>query len=35
MMGLCGGELRLPLVPIAECNRAKLRDALVALGVQV
>ena len=35
MMGLCGGELRLPLVPIAECNRAKLREALVALGVQV
>ena len=33
MMGLCGGELRLPLVPISECNRAKLRDALISVGV--
>lgn len=33
MMGLCGGDLRLPLVPISECNRAKLRDALISVGV--
>jgi 4-hydroxy-tetrahydrodipicolinate synthase len=33
MMGLCGGELRLPLVPIAEENREKLRKALICAGV--
>ena len=33
MMGLCSGELRLPLVPISDCNRAKLRDALISVGV--
>jgi len=33
MMGLCGGDLRLPLVPISECNRVKLRDALISVGV--
>ena len=33
MMGLCGGELRLPLVPIAEENRVKLRNALIDAGV--
>ena len=33
MMGLCGGELRLPLVPISEPNRVKLRDALISVGV--
>ncbi len=35
MMGLCGGELRLPLVPIGDCNRAKLRDALISVGVNL
>ena len=33
MMGLCGGELRLPLVPICEENRQNLRDALISVGV--
>ena len=33
MMGLCGGELRLPLVPISDENRAILRDALISSGV--
>lgn len=33
MMGLCSGELRLPLVPICEENRAQLRDALISVGV--
>jgi len=33
MMGLCGGELRLPLVPIGDANRAKLREALISVGV--
>jgi len=35
MMGLCGGELRLPLVPIGEENRAKLRAALADAGVKL
>lgn len=35
MMGLCGGDLRLPLVPIGDCNRAKLRDALISVGVNL
>lgn len=33
MMGLCTGELRLPLTTIGEASRAKLRDALIAVGV--
>ena len=33
MMGLCSGDLRLPLVPIGEANRAKLREALISVGV--
>ncbi|HNW85721.1 MAG TPA: 4-hydroxy-tetrahydrodipicolinate synthase [Candidatus Limiplasma sp.] len=35
MMGLCGGDLRLPLVPIGEANRAKLREALISVGVSL
>lgn len=35
MMGLCGGELRLPLVSISDCNREKLREALVSVGVSL
>ena len=33
MMGLCDGELRLPLVPIGDANRQKLREALISVGV--
>jgi 4-hydroxy-tetrahydrodipicolinate synthase len=33
MMGLCGGELRLPLVPIEDGTRSKLRAALVRASV--
>jgi 4-hydroxy-tetrahydrodipicolinate synthase len=32
LMGLCGGELRLPLVPIEEGTRSKLRAALRHAG---
>jgi 4-hydroxy-tetrahydrodipicolinate synthase len=35
MMGLCGGDVRLPLVPISDCNRAKLREALISVGVNL
>ena len=35
MMGLCGGEVRLPLVPIGEENRVKLRAALIDAGVEL
>ncbi|MCE5342876.1 MAG: 4-hydroxy-tetrahydrodipicolinate synthase [Eubacteriales bacterium] len=35
MMGLCDGEVRLPLVPMGEENRAKLRQALLDFGVQL
>lgn len=35
MMGLCGGELRLPLVPVSECNRVKLKEALISVGVNL
>lgn len=33
MMGLCSGEVRLPLVPISDCNREKLREALISVNV--
>lgn len=33
MAGICGEELRLPLVPLADENRAKLRKALLDYGV--
>ncbi len=33
MMGLCTGELRLPLVPIEDGTRAKLRAALLHAGI--
>ncbi len=35
MMGLCSGDLRLPLIPVSAENRSKLRDALIDLGVTV
>ncbi|MEA4999847.1 MAG: 4-hydroxy-tetrahydrodipicolinate synthase [Candidatus Limiplasma sp.] len=35
MLGLCGGELRLPLVPIGDGNREKLRDALISVGLNL
>ncbi len=35
MMGLCGGELRLPLVPISDGAREQLRKALLDLGVKL
>jgi 4-hydroxy-tetrahydrodipicolinate synthase len=33
LLGLCSGELRLPLVPIAEGTRAELRKALQRYGL--
>ena len=35
LMGLCSGELRLPLVPIGKENESKLREALIAVGVEL
>lgn len=35
MMGLCSGDLRLPLIPVSAENRSKLRDALIDLGITV
>jgi 4-hydroxy-tetrahydrodipicolinate synthase len=35
MAGLCGGELRLPLVPIGAENREKLRAALLNAGAKL
>ena len=34
-LGVYSGDLRLPLVPIGDCNRAKLRDALISVGVNL
>lgn len=33
LLGLCSGELRLPLIEAGEATRRKLRDALEALGL--
>ena len=33
MAGLCGGEVRLPLVPISDGGRQRLREALLNMGV--
>ena len=33
ILGLCAGELRLPLVPVEEATVAKLRAALVRAGL--
>ena len=33
MMGLCEGELRLPLVPLSNTAREKLEHALASVGV--
>ncbi|MDD3213977.1 MAG: 4-hydroxy-tetrahydrodipicolinate synthase [Eubacteriales bacterium] len=35
MLGLCSGEVRLPLIPIGDENRQKLRAALVAVGMEL
>lgn len=35
MLGLCGGELRLPLVPISENAKEDLRKALRDLGLNI
>ena len=35
MMGLCGGEVRLPLVPVSSGGKQKLREALTSLGVEL
>ncbi len=35
MMGLCSGEVRLPLVPIGQANREKLEEALAGMGVEL
>jgi dihydrodipicolinate synthase/N-acetylneuraminate lyase len=32
-MGLCGPEMRLPLTPLSEANRSKLRAEMQALGL--
>jgi 4-hydroxy-tetrahydrodipicolinate synthase len=33
VLGLCSGELRLPLVPIAAASRKKVEDALKGAGL--
>lgn len=33
MMGLCGGEVRMPLVAIGDANREKLRKAMAEVGL--
>jgi 4-hydroxy-tetrahydrodipicolinate synthase len=33
IMGLCSGELRLPLVPIAEASKKRVEDALKGAGL--
>ncbi|HOP29619.1 MAG TPA: 4-hydroxy-tetrahydrodipicolinate synthase [Spirochaetota bacterium] len=35
MIGFCGGEMRLPLVPISDLNRDILREALSGYGVKL
>ncbi|HSV96973.1 MAG TPA: 4-hydroxy-tetrahydrodipicolinate synthase [Spirochaetota bacterium] len=35
MMGRCAGDIRLPLVPLSDEHRAKLRQALVDYGVKL
>ncbi|MCL1865395.1 MAG: 4-hydroxy-tetrahydrodipicolinate synthase [Spirochaetes bacterium] len=35
MMGLCRGELRLPLVPLSDENRALLRKSLTDYGIKL
>jgi len=35
MIGFCGGELRLPLVPISDANREILRKTLTDYGVKL
>ena len=35
MTGLCGGEVRLPLVPISDGGRQRLREALIGIGVEL
>ncbi|MCL1833587.1 MAG: 4-hydroxy-tetrahydrodipicolinate synthase [Leptospirales bacterium] len=35
MMGLCSGELRLPLVPLSDENRTLLRKSLIDYGVKL
>ena len=32
MLGLCGEDMRLPLVPASQETRKKLREALAELG---
>ncbi len=33
ILGLCGGELRLPLVSVAPESRARIHEALVVAGL--
>lgn len=35
MMGVCGGDLRLPLVPISDANREILRKTMADYGVKL
>ena len=35
LLGLCGGELRLPLIDAGEATKRKLREALVKMGILI
>jgi 4-hydroxy-tetrahydrodipicolinate synthase len=35
MIGFCGGDLRLPLVPLSDSNREILRKTLTDYGVKL
>lgn len=35
MAGFCSSELRLPLIPLSEDNRKKMKDALISYGVKL
>lgn len=35
LLRLCGGELRLPLIPAGEATRRRLREALVGMGILI
>ena len=35
LLGLCSGELRLPLIGAGEATRRKLHEALVQMGILI
>ena len=35
LLGLCSGELRLPLIDAGEATKRKLREALVKMGILI